>query len=291
MRITSLLVILLSLTPGLGPKLGLASDYHSPRTAAIGGAGHAGPLLNDAIYLNPSFGSFMPAYSLSANYLFFKSPRPSGQDFDAHHGHTANVSVQDGRSELFQAGVGFTQTDASRIVNIGASKAFLQRYGVGIGAKLLLPFQENRTMIQDGLASVSLIASDWCQVVGVVDNVLETSDGKARGLYREYIAGTKLNIQSMILLYFDPHLAPSVSQLGQPSFGFESGIEFTAMSDLLLRGGIFRDAHVPFVNTRGSGYGLGFGWLAPRVSFDFAMSRISVPFIATAYTAGMTVYF
>ena len=36
-----------------------ASDYQSPRTAALGGAGHASPLLNDAIYLNPSFSSFM----------------------------------------------------------------------------------------------------------------------------------------------------------------------------------------------------------------------------------------
>ena len=28
----------------------LATDYHSPRTAALGGAGRAGPLLNDSIY-------------------------------------------------------------------------------------------------------------------------------------------------------------------------------------------------------------------------------------------------
>ncbi len=291
MRITSFLSVLLGISYFLTPSASFASDYHSPRTAAIGGAGHAGPLLNDSIYLNPSFGSFMPAYSLSGNYLYYSSPRPPGQDYDEHHGHMANVSVQDGRSELFQAGVGFTQSDSARIVNIGASKAFMQRYGVGIGAKLLLPFHDDRTLVKDGMASFSLIASDWAQIVGVVDNILETKDGKPRGLYREYILGTKFNIQSMILLYFDPHIAPSVSEIGQPSFGHESGVEFTLMSDLLLRGGIFRDAHVPFANVRGSGYGLGFGWLAPRISFDFGMSRISTPFIATAYNMGMTVYF
>ena len=46
----------------LGSAPGWAADFQSPRTAALGGAGHAAPMLNDAIYLNPSFVSFMPSY-------------------------------------------------------------------------------------------------------------------------------------------------------------------------------------------------------------------------------------
>src|SRR5690606_36618254 len=85
------------------------SDFHSPRSSALGGSGRAGPLLNDAITLNPSFCSFLPAYSFSANYSFYEGPgyqTPAGPN--SHSGHVYNLSIQDGRTELLQAGVSLT---------------------------------------------------------------------------------------------------------------------------------------------------------------------------------------
>src|SRR5947209_4004303 len=78
------------------------SDFQSARTAALGGAGHAGPMLNDAIYLNPSYASFLPTYAIGGNWVTF-----NGKD-DHFKGRAANLTVQDGRNEYFQAGVGYT---------------------------------------------------------------------------------------------------------------------------------------------------------------------------------------
>src|ERR1700733_8413006 len=100
-----------------------ASDFHSPRTAALGGAGHAGPLLTDSIYLNPSYASFIQSYIVSLNYGFFRgNPQPDGTY--AEHGHLVNAAVQDGENSLFQAGVGATIKDDSKVINFGASKSF-----------------------------------------------------------------------------------------------------------------------------------------------------------------------
>src|SRR5436305_13181621 len=81
------------------------SDFHSARTAALAGSGHAGPLLNDSVFLNPSYASFLPTYSLALQYLKFSGPsRPGESDY---HGRNYSVSIQDGRNELFQAGVAY----------------------------------------------------------------------------------------------------------------------------------------------------------------------------------------
>src|SRR5689334_537537 len=90
-----------------------ASDFHSPRTAALGGAGHAGPLLNDAIYLNPSYASLLPAYSISANYVAFRGTETLPDDSHPYSGNNFNLSVQDGHTEAFQAGLGYTRRDSA----------------------------------------------------------------------------------------------------------------------------------------------------------------------------------
>ena len=117
-----------------------SSDFQSPRTAALGGAGHANPMLNDAIYLNPSFTSFLPSYSMSGNYAFFGGPSNcDGCGPSDPHGHVANASIQDGRSELFQAGVGLTLLNDRKILDVGASRTVVSKLGVGIGGKWVLP--------------------------------------------------------------------------------------------------------------------------------------------------------
>jgi hypothetical protein len=275
--------------PGVSAR---ASDFHSPRTEALGGAGHAGPLLNDALYLNPSFEAFLPAFSLSANYQLysggFSDPSLGNTDI---HGHILNVSIQDGRSDnFFQAGFGYTTRDDGRFFTFGASKAVIKRMGVGVGAKFYQPSDGSNTLIADGTLSVSGIPTDWFQVVGVVDNIAETSAELPHNLYREFILGTKFNVLGIVMIYFDPHWIPD-APTGRPVFGHELGLELTVMQDLYLRFGNFRNSMVPTQAAYGRGNALGIGWLAPRVSFDYAFSMISEPIPENAHNFGMTVYF
>jgi len=265
-----------------------ASDFQSPRTAALGGAGHAGPMLNDSIYLNPSYASFLQTYSISLNYLRFKGPatEPDGSSF--YHGHYQNVSIQDGRTEVFQAGMGFTRQEDSRMVHVGASKTAIKQLGFGLGAKFILPNNSN-DRIQDLTFSTTGIISGAFQAVFIIDNLLQSAAGKERGLYREYILGTKLNLQSIAMIYFDPHFTGDASGTG--IYGQEAGLEFTIMSDLFLRLGAFRNSKAPFQQILGRGYGAGFGWIAPRLSMDFAISRVIAPIPATSQVFGMTMYF
>ncbi|OFZ54079.1 MAG: hypothetical protein A2428_04490 [Bdellovibrionales bacterium RIFOXYC1_FULL_54_43] len=266
----------------------LASDFHSPRTAALGGAGHAGPMLNDTIYLNPSYAAFSPTYSIGGNYQWFNGPSAGPDQESPYRGHLWNLSIQDGRSALFQAGVGLTQSSNFRMIHVGAAKSVVRRIGLGIGGKFVFP-NDTRKMIQDGMVSVSGIVSDWLQVVGIVDNMVETPEGRERGLYREFILGTKINVQGIVLLYFDPHWVPHLAD--GPSYGHETGIEFSLMSDLFLRFGAFRNSNLPFEGLRGRGYGAGIGWIAPKTSFDYGMSRVLSPQPATAHVVGMTLFF
>jgi hypothetical protein len=266
-----------------------ASDFLSPRSAALGGAGHAGPMLNDAIYMNPSFVSFLPSYSISGNYLFFHGPSVDTEGPGDPHGHGFNVSLQDGRSELFQAGVGFTQMEDRRVVNIGASKSIIPKFGVGVGGKFVVPNSDSSPHpIYDSLLSVTGVPLEWLQVAGIIDNLIESDQSRANGLYREYILGTKANIKGIVLAYFDPHWAPHA----QDVFGHELGLEFPILQDLFLRVGNFRNANLPYLNyLRGRGYSVGFGWIGPRMSFDYAFSRVLEPVNATLHNMGATIYF
>src|SRR5579885_2081449 len=185
----------------LGAFPAAASDFWSPRTAALGGSGHAGPLLNDAIYLNPSYVSLLPTYGISGNYFNYSG---AGSD-PGPAGHGFNFSIQDGRSELFQAGVGYTNRPDTSILNIGASKSLVQRTGVGVGGKFIFPKGTSR-MLSDATFSFTGVPSNFVQLSFIVDNLVESADEKALGFYREFILGTKVNLNKLLLLYFDPHL-------------------------------------------------------------------------------------
>jgi hypothetical protein len=268
----------------------IASDFQSPRSAGIGGAGHAGPLNNDAIYLNPSFVSFLPAYSLSGNYAFFGGPSQcDGCGPTDPHGHVLNASIQDGRSELFQAGVGFSEFNDRKVLDIGASRTVVQKLGIGIGGKWVLPQVDSPSLQWDSLASMTFVPLDWLTLAAVVDNIFQAQANEAYGMYREYILGSKFNIMGITLIYFDPHLAPDVADGN--TFGHELGIEFPIMGSLFLRAGNFRNADVAAISMRGSGYTLGAGWVAPSSSFDFSLQRVITPVLCNVYNFSMTVFF
>jgi hypothetical protein len=266
-----------------------AADYHSPRSAALGGSGHAGPLLNDAILLNPSFQSFLPTYSVGLNYLTFSgTPYTQSSQVVEPHGRNFNVSLQDGRSELFAAGVSYTQREDGTYIHVGAAKAAIRKLGFGLGAKFFFN-NDLHTSGRDMTFSTSMIAADWLQLAFIVDNIFQNSEGTRRSMYRELILGVKFNVMGIVLLYFDPHTAPDLP--GDAKYGHESGIEFVVLQDLFLRLGAYRNALVPSQGRRGRGYGAGIGWVAPRISLDYGVSRMLDPVQATAHTFGATMYF
>src|SRR3712207_2027184 len=118
------LVFFLTVAPAFG------ADFHTARTVGLGGAGHAGPLLNDSIYLNPSYLAFLKNYSIQGNYLWFKGEP---------HGRNMNVSIQDGTSEFFAAGLAYTIREDLKVLNAGLGRAVHQRFSVGVGAKMVMP--------------------------------------------------------------------------------------------------------------------------------------------------------
>src|SRR4051794_17073158 len=142
-----------------------ASDFHSPRTEALGGTGHASPLLTDAIYLNPSFSSFLQTHSLAFNYLSYGGATietPEGTS--DYYGRNWNVSVIDGTQDsLFQAGVGYTRRNDSSMLHVGASKNIIQELGVGLGGKFIFPNDGSGKRINDATFSVTGIPTAWFQ--------------------------------------------------------------------------------------------------------------------------------
>ncbi len=266
-----------------------ASDFQSARTAALGGSGHAGPMQTDAIYLNPSFTSFLHAYLGSVNYGYYKGGDTQPDGSKSIHGHLINYSVQDGHSELFQAGAGLTIREDSKYVDIGASKAILEKISLGLGGKIVLPNSGNGSRTQDFNASGTMLVTDTIIVSFLVDNIVQSNGVKDQGLYREAVLGTKFNIQNLMLIYLDPHYAPDAPG---SNFGYENGLEVTPFTDLFIRFGMFRAANIPELqNARGRGYGFGVGWVGPKFSLDYGLKRILDPSVTNTHNFGMSFYF
>ncbi len=276
-----------------------ASDFHSPRTAALGGAGHASPLLNDAIVLNPSFAAFLhDRVSAGFNYLTYegaKELQADGTFASPVNGKSYQVSLQDGRSPLFEAGVAYTDHATGSSIHLGASRPFIRRFGFGIGGKLL--FNEDRSVMDKNInVSFTGLLMKEIQFALIADNLLENEGTRARGLLREITLGTKINILQLILIYLDPHYFTSPKE-NQDQWGLEAGIEIAMMSDMFLRFGRYKNSQIPWITNSGlefdpygEGYGMGIGWIGPKISFDFSFARTSVPIGATSYNMGATLY-
>ena len=131
---------------------------------------------------------------------------------------------------------------------------------------------------------------DLIQTAFIVDNLVETQTGKQYGLYREFIVGTKFNVEKIILIYIDPHYVPDLTTSSK--FGYEGGAEWPNFNDFFLRGGLFHSANVPTLGygTRGNGFGLGVGMVGPRFSMDYGISRVLQPLIGTVQAIGLTIY-
>ncbi len=259
----------------------LASDYHSARTAGLGGAGHAGPLLNDSIILNPAYASFLPTYSISGSYFM---GRASTEPTKAH-GY--NLAFQDGRSKVFQAGASFSRREDGNFIHLGASRSFVKRMGFGIGGKF--HFSDDHSLTSNSTLAVAGLVNEWFQASFILDNLIETENSKRLGQYREVILGTKFNIKGIMMLYFDPHMIPSLK--GGDTYGYEAGAELVVMSDIFVRGGMFRNAMVPAERVHGRGYGLGVGYIAPKLSLDYGVTMMREPRSSTVHVFGFTIFF
>jgi hypothetical protein len=236
----------------LSPESAMAVEYHSPRTLGLGGAGRATPLLNDSIYLNPSYASFAPVYSISGGYTGI---RPGGRNYQ--------VSIQDSRTEMFQAGVGFTKREGDSAVNIGASKLAVDRLGFGIGSKFIINDQ-TRKMTSDFIFSTSYIGLQWMYTTLVIDNLWANFD-------RTMYLGFKFIPTQNINIYLDPFYSPEYSKGNKAGYHF--GVEFGLLADFFFRIGKYQDGEIPYLGTRGNGFGLSFGWIGPKLNLDYALSR------------------
>jgi hypothetical protein len=266
-----------------------SSDFHSARTDGLGGAGHASPLLNDSIYLNPSFAPYIQAHSISFNYLAYGDGiTNSPYGYIPYYGHDINLSVVDGTVEsLFQAGVSYTVRDDSSLIHLIAAKKIIQRLSLGIGGKFIFPQNQPGNHPFEATASATGIIAQWFQASLIVDNLLQSATNL--GFRREFILGTKFNAMNIVLAYFDPHIFDDMTL--SSTFGFESGAEFPFFTDFFLRIGAFHNSTIPYQAQVGDGYGIGVGWIAPKISFEYAFSRAYSPVSALSHNFGVSVYF
>ncbi len=282
---TALSILVLSIFLCSAPQ-SWASDFQSGRTAALGGAGHAGPVLNDAIYQNSSYMAFIPTYAVQGNYAW------STYQDGSYHYKIQNVSVQDGRSDLFQAGLAYTHREDGSIFHLGTGRAIIpSQLSVGLGGKYFLPSAlTGSNKYLDGNFSVTGVPIESVQTAFIADNIAESTTGKQYGFYREFTLGVKYNVERIFLLYADPHYVPDLPN--NSKFGYEVGGEWPLMVDLYLRAGVFHSSTIPTLgnNTRGNGFGMGLGYIAPRATLDYGISRVLEPIIGTVQVIEFTVF-
>ena len=230
------------------------------------------------------------------NYLSFRGdPYDSSQGPSDYYGRNVNVFLFDGTADsLFQAGVGYTSRDDAALLHLGASKVILKKWGIGLAGKVLFPRESPGERIVNGSLSFSHIPFTWLQVAFIADNLFSSTIGKQHGFNREYIFGTKVGYKNVIYIYADPHMW-SEAPVGQGKWGYELGAEFPFFSDFFLRGGIFKNANIPFQAQRGvlvgDGYGVGVGWLAPKLSLNYGYSRVRQSISAYSHNFGFNIYF
>jgi len=255
-----------------------AADFYSPRTAALGGASHASPAYNDAIYLNPAYLSFSKVYGIGGYFQF----DPSGS-------HLFNISIADGtKGPIFHAGIGYTYGKNNQLIHLGVSKDFFEKLGLGIGGKIIWSNIAPSGKSIEAYFSIFHQVSSWLQISILVDNLF--SHCAKWGLYREITLGTQLNLNSICFIFFDPLWVFNEPQ--EKKLGYQLGLEIPFLDSLFLRVGKFQNARMIEQRYRGEGYGIGVGWQAPKISLDYGISfsALSSRKVMTHYF-GLNVYF
>ena len=175
---------------------------------------------------------------------------------------------------------------------VSVSLQVIQQLGFGLGSKILLDDGTNK-MTSDFIFSSSFIATQWMYTALVVDNLIQSSDARTRNLYRTFYAAFKFIPTKEVEFYLDPLYSPDYA--AGTKAGFSLGVELGLLADFYLRAGRFVDAEIEYLNTRGAGYGVGLGWIGPRINFDYALSRVLSSHInvgnMTAHALTTTIFF
>lgn len=269
-------------------SLSFASDFQSPRTSALGGAGHAGPFLTDAIYLNPSYLPRVPFYAMAVNYVAYAPgvfSNPNGTSTPSNY----NFSVMASSRDLpVQFGAGYTRRDDGTLIHFAASVPAGDRISFGVSSKFLTSPSGNLVASPDISVSVTAIFSDALRMSFSADNFLESFANN--GFYREYVLGSKYKFNSSVAVYLDPHFSAD-SPSGEQLLGFEAGAELRVLEYLFLRGGAFNRATLPFQARKGSGLAAGVGLMFPKISIDYALSRVTLPEAGFFHNFGLSLFF
>jgi len=255
-----------------------AADFYSPRTAALGGAGHASPECNDAIYLNPAYLSFLKIYGISGNFQLDPSS----------NSHLFNISIADGTKGLiFHAGISYTYGKNNQLIHFSISKDILETLGLGIGGKIIWSNVPPTGKAIEAYFSIFQKITPWLQISILIDNLF--SHCAKWGLHREITLGTQWNINSIFFLFFDPLWVFNESQ--EKKLGYQLGLEIPFLDSLFFRLGKFQNVRMIEQRYRGEGYGIGVGWQAPKISLNYGLSfsALSSKKIMTHYF-GLNVY-
>ncbi len=255
------------------PLPAFGSDSQSARTAALGGAGHAGPFYTDAIYLNPSALALMRGLAISGQYVL----PPEG---------VANAMTVAGIASLnempIQAGAGYARRSDGTFMHFSLARELIERVALGAGLKLFQPGRDPEKLTPELTVAATAIATDWFRASLTFDNAFGTLVDD--GMPRELVFGTRTNVASLFTVFFDPHLARS-------AWGYEAGIEIPFLEYYFLRAGTFDGATVAALARPCDGYAGGFGVFFPWVSLDYAFSRATSPVSATLHTFSATLNF
>ena len=264
------------------------SDFQSPRTTALGGAGHAAPFLTDAIYLNPSHLYLLPFFGAGANYLyheasFFPSTTGSGVGSDY------NLSVMASSRQLpVQFGAGYTRRDDGTLIHFAASFGLWDRLSLGVGAQFLTTPSGNLIGSPDMGLSMSMIVSTSFRLAVVVDHVLGAL--QSNGFFTDIIVGSKWQILPEWSILVDPHFGPDTLG-GAYALGIEAGTEVRIGEYLFVRAGGYSNSVLPFVQVKGSGVSGGLGFTFPKVAIDYALGGVLSPQVGLFHNIGVKVFF
>jgi len=201
------------------------------------------------------------------------------------------VSVQDSRTDILQAGVAYTKRERNSAINIGASRQIVKQVGFGLGSKFIIDNNTSK-VTSDMSFATTYIAQEWVYVSIVVDNLIQSEEAKQRNLFRTVFVAFKFIPTKEVEFFFDPLYSPDYR--GGNKAGFSLGLELGLLSDFYLRGGKFVDGEITHLDTRGSGYGLGIGWIGPRINFDYAYNRVTsshTNVITAAHAVSTTIFF
>ena len=265
----------------------LASEFQSPRVAALGGAGRASPLSTDATFINPSFIPQIPLHVISVNYLLYQG---QGGDYFQDTGRILNAAFQDGsKGAYFQAGVGYTKFSRGSMIHTAIATELSPNLTLGLSVKALRPQYEGNNLRFNGSLSMTWNLAKALRIAVIADNVLKSA--ASQNLIRELILGTRVGFSEDLALFVDPHWYPDLGSYPQ-SFGLESGVEWFVSNVVCLRAGGYKNARPNFQSQLANGVAAGLGFVLPRTAIDYSYSRqLSQKNQGFAHNVAISLYF